>query len=410
MSKQIDGHKPGRYELVPVGELIPYVNNARTHSDGQIAKLQSSIREFGFVNPVLIDGNKNIIAGHGRVEAAKREGINEVPCVFVEHLTDAQRKAYILADNRLAEMAGWDMELVQLELDELQMMDFDVDALRFDFEEEIAKFERVERRKQNDPTNIVKAEELVIEDEIWQELEGKKLFFTFSGGQDSATAVFLVAPLLKERGLDFELLFVDTGVELPGVQEYVIRFAEYYGYPLKILREGPDFFEVYEKKKAFPNAIYRDCIMALIGNVANKHMKSQCEPGQKAVNIRGGKNSQATNLSRGQKYYEKDGMFIFNPLWDLSEQAFEKYKNLLKEQFGLWEGYDKGFVRTACWCCPFQTVQQYDTIKKELPFMWGILKRKAEEWEFMGATHLDRYLRNYPEEEIDALDNDFIDL
>ena len=72
MSKQIDGHKPGRYELVPVGELIPYVNNARTHSDEQIAKLQSSIREFGFVNPVLIDGNKNIIAGHGRVEAAKR--------------------------------------------------------------------------------------------------------------------------------------------------------------------------------------------------------------------------------------------------------------------------------------------------------------------------------------------------
>lgn len=105
---------------MPVGELIPYANNARTHSDGQIAKLQASIREFGFVNPVLIDGSKNIIAGHGRVEAAKREGIDEVPCVFVEHLTDTQRKAYILADNRLAELAGWNIELLQMELLDLE--------------------------------------------------------------------------------------------------------------------------------------------------------------------------------------------------------------------------------------------------------------------------------------------------
>ena len=131
MSKQIDGHKPGRYELVPVGELIPYVNNARTHSDEQIAKLRSSIREFGFVNPVLIDGNKNIIAGHGRVEAAKREGIGEVPCVFVEHLTDAQKRAYILADNKLAELAGWDIELLQMELLDLEA-NFDMTDFGFE--------------------------------------------------------------------------------------------------------------------------------------------------------------------------------------------------------------------------------------------------------------------------------------
>ena len=134
MSKQIDGHKPGRYEMVPVGELIPYVNNARTHSDEQIAKLQSSIREFGFVNPVLIDGNKNIIAGHGRIEAAKREGMTEVPCVFVEHLTDAQKRAYILADNRLAELAGWNIELLQMELLDLEA-NFDMADFGFDIVE-----------------------------------------------------------------------------------------------------------------------------------------------------------------------------------------------------------------------------------------------------------------------------------
>ena len=97
-----------KLEILPIDTLTPYANNARTHSDDQIKKIQASLREFGFVNPVLIDANRGIIAGHGRIEAAKREGMTEVPCVFVEHLTDAQKRAYILADNRLAELAGWD--------------------------------------------------------------------------------------------------------------------------------------------------------------------------------------------------------------------------------------------------------------------------------------------------------------
>ena len=88
-------------QLVPVEKLIPYINNARTHSDEQIKKLRSSLREFGFINPVIIDRDFNVIAGHGRILAAKAENISEVPCVFVDYLNDAQKKAYILADNRI---------------------------------------------------------------------------------------------------------------------------------------------------------------------------------------------------------------------------------------------------------------------------------------------------------------------
>ena len=94
---------PEQMVRVPIGELVPYARNARTHSESQIAQIRASLREFGFVNPVLIDSDRNIIAGHGRVLAAKAEGMTEVPCVLVEHLTEAQRRAYILADNRLAE-------------------------------------------------------------------------------------------------------------------------------------------------------------------------------------------------------------------------------------------------------------------------------------------------------------------
>lgn len=107
--------------LVDINKLIPYINNARTHSPEQINKLRASLREFGFVNPVIIDKDFNIIAGHGRVEAAKAEGIKEVPCVLVDYLTEAQKKAYILADNRMAMDAGWDEEMLKVELEALTL-------------------------------------------------------------------------------------------------------------------------------------------------------------------------------------------------------------------------------------------------------------------------------------------------
>ena len=124
-------------QLIPLGKLVPYVNNARTHSPEQLTKLRSSLREFGFINPVIIDRDFNVIAGHGRIAAAKEEGMEEVPCVFADFLTEAQKKAYILADNRMALDAGWDEELLRIEIESLQGADFDVSLTGFG-EDEIA--------------------------------------------------------------------------------------------------------------------------------------------------------------------------------------------------------------------------------------------------------------------------------
>jgi DNA modification methylase len=118
-----------------VNDLIPYVNNARTHSDDQVNQIASSIKEFGFTNPVLVDGENGIIAGHGRVMAAKKLNIQEVPTIELAHLTDTQKKAYILADNKLALNAGWDDQLLSLELLGLQEADFDLDLIGFSQEE-----------------------------------------------------------------------------------------------------------------------------------------------------------------------------------------------------------------------------------------------------------------------------------
>ncbi len=124
-------------QLISVDKLVPYVNNARTHSAEQILKLRSSLREFGFVNPIIIDREFNVIAGHGRLMAAKEEGLTEVPCVFADYLTDAQKKAYILADNRMAMDAGWDEELLKIEMEELQNLGYDLEFTGFD-EKELA--------------------------------------------------------------------------------------------------------------------------------------------------------------------------------------------------------------------------------------------------------------------------------
>lgn len=122
-------------KLVPIEKLVPYVNNARTHNASQIMKLRSSLREFGFINPVIIDRDYNIIAGHGRVMAAREEKIDKVPCVFVDYLTEAQKKAYILADNRMAMDAGWDEQLLKVEIESLQAENFDVSLTGFDEKE-----------------------------------------------------------------------------------------------------------------------------------------------------------------------------------------------------------------------------------------------------------------------------------
>ena len=158
-----------RLEKVNIDRLVPYARNARTHSKEQILQLRASFREFGFVNPVIVDKDLNIIAGHGRVLAAKEEGITEVPCVFAEHLTEAQKRAYIIADNRLAMNAGWDAEMLSVELAELQGADFAVSLLGFDEAELNKLLDGAENVKDDhfDLTSALEQATFVLPGDVW---------------------------------------------------------------------------------------------------------------------------------------------------------------------------------------------------------------------------------------------------
>lgn len=152
-----------RIELWPVERLVPFENNARTHSAEQLEQIAASIRQFGFTAPILVDGEAGILAGHGRLDAAKALGMAQVPVVVLDHLSPEQRRAYVLADNKLAENAGWDDAKLAAELDELLRGDFDLSSLGFsaddlarlgdglelgEFEELSQGFERAEPEQQ----------------------------------------------------------------------------------------------------------------------------------------------------------------------------------------------------------------------------------------------------------------------
>lgn len=178
-----------------VEELIPYANNARTHSEEQVIQIAASIKEFGFNNPILLDGENGVVAGHGRLLAAKKLGLKEVPCIELGHLTEAKKKAYILADNKIALNSGWDNELLNIELEELKDEDIDLNLIGFsddeldeiskDFEETEEDLSQNENKSKNERVWQLGENKLVCGSsrdddcikkliQLWENLTGKK--------------------------------------------------------------------------------------------------------------------------------------------------------------------------------------------------------------------------------------------
>lgn len=170
-----------KIENIAIGKLIPYARNSRTHPDAQVAQIVASIREFGFTNPVLIDADGGIIAGHARVMAARQLGQAKVPCIRLGHLTEEQKRTYIIADNRISLNAGWDEEMLALEFRDLMDVGFDLSITGFDDDELLRLTDENEtgkgrHEKRIDPTRVL---EVIVA--VSSEKEQEKIFTELTG-------------------------------------------------------------------------------------------------------------------------------------------------------------------------------------------------------------------------------------
>ena len=196
------------YKTVSVADLVPYARNSRTHSDAQVAKLAASIKEFGFLNPIITDGENGIVAGHGRVMAAQKLGLETLPCIEAGHLTEAQKRAYIIADNRMALDAGWDDEMLRVEIGDLQEQGFDLSLTGFEVDEIDALFpdEPTEGLTDEDAVPEAPDEPVTVEGDVW--LLGRHRLMC-----GNSTSIDAVERLMDGRKADMVFTDPPYGVE-----------------------------------------------------------------------------------------------------------------------------------------------------------------------------------------------------
>jgi ParB-like chromosome segregation protein Spo0J len=368
--------KNGDLKIVyrPVSGLIAYARNPRTHSPKQIAQIIDSIKEFGWTNPVLIDPEGGIIAGHGRVLAAQRLGLETLPCIVLAGLTDAQKRAYLIADNRLALNAGWDTDLLTLELVALKEADFDLDLMGFT-DKEIAAL--LVGKNKAAPAQMIPItagadlKALAPTPEEMDRLKDREIIVEFSGGKDSSAATVWAKHFLPDAKM--KLVYIDLGAEHTGFYLHLQKFAEAIGLPLKVIRTKENIFALMLQKNEWPYFIGPYCHDLLHAPLYD--LMHTYEPGKVAM-IRGGrlKEKAAHSKPRTSRFMELDrlkGYTIFQPLYFTEKETTEGI--VLGSGLPIWEGYGQGLLRTACRICPGQRPATYAAIRASFPDIWAEL-------------------------------------
>ena len=355
-----------------IDELTAFQGNLKKLSKGNLEKLKKSILKYGFSAPIFIwksSKKNNIIDGHGRLKALisfKNDGyiIPDIPVDYIEAKTKKEAKEKLL--HITSQYGDFDLKGI----DEFILdLDMDFDNLRiYDLNTDIIIDNNSNSKSYPELTKVEINK--IIEDTISKH---NKIYMAFSGGKDSSLALLKIIPILEKMGKNIIAIYVSNGVEFPDILSHVYRFTNDFGIQLQILNSSQTFFDIYNKK--WPDVIYRDCIDLLINKPIDKFCNKDREP---YLLIRGGMKNQKTTLNTLNKDNQFNGLIntikskpfltILNPIF-LIQNSNEEYAKV-----PLWSGYDKGFCRTACWCCPFQRPKQWDAIKKYYPMLFEELK------------------------------------
>ncbi len=352
-----------RIEYRKLSDIRPYENNPR-NNEAAVDKVAASIREFGFDNPILLDRDGVVIAGHTRLEAAKKLGLASAPCIVLDHLSPEQARALRLADNKTSEAATRDEEKLDAELRAVMAELPEMDLGELGFEAPAAEADGVatdEGAKQSAELDALALDERM--------QAAKFVFFAFSGGRDSTRAIYLCARRFLETGKRCEAVYVGSACEFPDVEMHVRRVCADVGLPLKILRPERTFITEYVEKGRCPDSIFMDCVEELVNNPMDAYTRSVAGD-EDYILVRGGQAKQKTSRSKTAKFQNpksKPHLLIYNPL-------FEATPEQLAAPIPEWRGYAAGFNRTACWCCPFQKAEQFEALRANYPFLYEEMK------------------------------------
>lgn len=347
-----------RVKETPLSDIRPYPGNPR-RNDQAVQAVANSLREFGWKQPIVVDADGTIIAGHTRYKAAQALGMNEVPVVVASDLTPEQVYAYRLADNKTAELAEWDADLLAVELDGLASVDMSAFGFCAD------DFGIASDDHGFDVPDIA-AEEIDLDEAT---SAADHVFWAFSGGRDSTLALLATYDTFRRQGKTCQVIHVSGGCEFPDIEVHVRKVCRSIGADLVVLRPRRNFLTEYAERGEFPNPLFMDCVDKLINKPMNDFIDSQVGDA-KFILVRGGKASQKTarsNTDRLQRVKSRPNMTIYNPAFDYTEEQ-------LSAEIPEWRGYAEGFLRTACWCCPFQRKQQWDALKRCYPLLWEELR------------------------------------
>ena len=371
---------------LPIGELKPFQKNPKRHPRRQIDALKKSMETFGYTNPVIINKDNMVVAGHGRLLAAKELGFTEIPTIKLD-LPYEKAVAYVLADNRLAELAENDDKLTAEILEMVKdNPDIDMEAVGYNDSEmetllkEIQKHDNIYKPGGGPQTKVDEfindAEKALYADEEAKELfKGRStVLYTYSGGMDSTFA--LLWGLRNFPNLKHVPIFSDTGYEFPGMTAHIHAVCKHLGVEPVIVRPKIDIFSYWQEKGRFFNMIVPECQSNLIFEPIDEYI-STYDPSDVII-LSGSRGDQVRRLSKKSKTSGsmnpkmKDYQY-YHPCFDITYEI--EYQTVMESGIPIWEGYAMGFKRSACWCCPGQSSQQAYALQKNYPGLANVIRR-----------------------------------
>jgi 3'-phosphoadenosine 5'-phosphosulfate sulfotransferase (PAPS reductase)/FAD synthetase len=372
-------------ELLPIEELQPFADNPYRHPKKQIEMLKKSLETFGFTNPVLVNSDNMIVAGHARVTAARELGITEIPTIRLD-LPYEKSIMYVIADNRLAELAEKDDKLIAQILKDAQAQDQDLLAMGYDnFQMDVLLQDIQEHDNRYKPglTSTSQSVEFIKDEEValTADTTANSIFDTrstiicyYSGGKDSSFALIWAKKNYPDKRII--AVFSDTGYEFPGMVAHIHRVCDHLDVECKIVHPEVDIFHYWETRKRFFNMVFPECQAHLIYTPINDYVLG-FDP-QDVVIIDGSRGDQVRRLTRKSK--TSGGLdermrdySYYHPCHDVDYELEQKVVH--ESGIPIWEGYSMGFKRSACWCCPGMNGQQAYSLSVNYPGLTKTLKK-----------------------------------